>query len=73
MKYAADLYYYYFIILLLFCYKSKRRAYICMYVFCLSLPQMSRLEFFPNLYFVTRSKIHVGFVAPLKGTLTQPA
>ena len=28
------------------CHQPNRRAYFCIYVFCLTLPQMALLEFF---------------------------
>ena len=54
-----------------FFYKPDRRAYFCVHVFCLTLPQMAQLGFFPISYAATGNQTHVGSVAPLWGTLIQ--
>ena len=57
-----------------FCYWPYPRTYICMHVFCLTLPQVGWLGFFPNSFAATWNRSHGVSVAPLFwGTLIQDA
>ena len=46
-------------------YWFKPYTYFCIHVFCLPLPQMAWLGFFPNSYAATGNQTHVGSVAAL--------
>ena len=58
---------------LFFCHYPNPCTYFCVHVFCITLPQMAWLGFFPNYYVATGNWTHVSSVAPLWGTLTQDA
>ena len=51
--------------ILFFCNLPNPRNYFCIHVFCLQLPQMAWLGFFPNSYAATGNQTHVSSVAPI--------